>query len=97
MASVSAELKREQRNYGEVVRWDPEQEVYRSEGVRLLSFSSPEPFRDWWVNRAIRLGVANPLRENLSGMRITEEQIREQMIADGRLSPDDERKVLVVG
>jgi hypothetical protein len=94
---METELRGERANYAEPIRYDRERNVYGSEGVRLVSFSSPNRLRHLLVNAAIRFGIKNPLREDLSGMEVTEEQVREAMIREGMIEEGDERKVLIRG
>lgn len=67
----------------------------RSKGVQLKAYKHPTPWRNLLVNGLIRLGVRNPLGEDLSGMEVTEEQVREALIREGMIAPDHKGKVLV--
>lgn len=65
--SVSATQDREQRRYARRIRQlGMPDEI--DEGHRLVAFSSPNPWRNWWVNKAIKLGVRNPLGDDLDLM-----------------------------
>ena len=97
MPNSEQALSTENRDYAEVLRWNEDECCYYSEGVQLRSFSSPDPVRNWWVNKAIRWGVKNPLGDDLEGMLVDEETVRQSMIQRGVLDPDDERTVLKYG
>lgn len=69
-----------------------------SEGIGLKAYENTgNRFKNWWVNRLIKLGVKNPLREDVDCDLVTEEAVREALVANGAISADHEGTVLRYG
>lgn len=88
MVETNAPVQMENRGYGEPIRWNEEERCYYTQGPRLMSFESPDPVKQAYVERAIHAGDPNPLGDDLSEMALTEEQVRAAMVREGLLDPD---------